>query len=174
MRTRWLFSLGLLLPLACSHVDAPSSAEAPLEATQSDEVWPTDKSMLDAESLMPPPPPGASCPRGGRKYHLDLESKWFWHEVCNEVECSCVYGSKTLSDLEMSTLDAAMQNVAISQREYCGADKPFLTIKVTSALQGAKRYVDSYYKCSGASGDGPFVDNIDGVFSAFRNIVAAE
>ena len=61
-----------------------------------------------------------------------------------------------------------MSEVKISTRELCGADKPMLTLKVTSASQGEKTYTDSFYSCLG--GDRVFVDDIDSAFSALREL----
>jgi len=59
-----------------------------------------------------------------------------------------------------------MGDVKLTTETICGADKPFMTLEVTSPA-GVKKYTDSFYSCMG---EGPFVDNIDGVFSTMRSV----
>jgi len=139
-------------------------------------VWPADRKQLVAETrgggFTPPPPAGSTCGLGAAKYTLDVASKKLSWEVCKLVDWSTpltsVSGSRTLTAREVASIDAAMKDVKLSSGEICGADKPMLNISVTSASKGTKTYTDSFYSCMG--GDRTYVDNIDGVFGAFRDL----
>jgi hypothetical protein len=79
-----------------------------------------------------------------------------------------VSGSKTLTASQLKKVDAAMKQVKVTNEDICGADKPLLNISVTSASKGTVEYTDSFYACMG--GERLYVDNIDGVFGAFRDL----
>jgi hypothetical protein len=138
-------------------------------------VWPTDRKTLVAETagggFTPPPAPGSTCGVGAQKYTLDIAARKLAWEVCSFQDWSTPMhmesGSRTLTRAELATVDAAMNAVSITTEEICGADKPFLSISVTSTSQGTKTYADSFYSCMG---DHTYVDNIDGVFAAFREL----
>jgi hypothetical protein len=59
-----------------------------------------------------------------------------------------------------------MNQVTVAADPQCGADKPYLQLKVTSPA-GEKTYVDSFYQCNG--GTVTYIDGIDGVFGALRD-----
>jgi hypothetical protein len=139
-------------------------------------VWPADAKTLVAQTngggFTPPPPPGSNCNIGAAKYSLDIATKKLAYSQCKFVDwntpLTTVSGNKTLTAAQVAKVDAAMDNVAITTETICGADKPLLTITVSSPSQGTKTFKDSFYSCDG---NGPYVDNIDGVFGAFRDIV---
>lgn len=139
-------------------------------------VWPADRTQLVAESpgggFTPPPPAGSTCAVGAQKYSLDIATRKLSWEVCDLVDWNTpmhlVTGSRTLTEAELATVDAAMNEVTAATHDFCGADKPYLYLEVTSASQGTKKYLDSFYSCQG--GSDTYVDNIDGVFSAFRDL----
>jgi hypothetical protein len=142
--------------------------------TPTNVIWPADKKTLVAETpgggFTPPPPPGSTCAIGKAKYTLDIASRKLAWEECdwngNNTPLHLVTGTTTLTTAEMATVNAAMNDVTLSAGDICGADKPMLTIKVTSPSQGTKTYTDSFYSCMG--GNRTYVDNIDGVFGALR------
>jgi hypothetical protein len=137
------------------------------------DIWPADKQHLVAETagggFTPPPPPGSNCTIGRQKYTLDVETRELTWEMCgwnNGQALKLETGSRVITTAELATVDAAMDEVSVSTRHACGADKPLMSMKVTSASQGTKTYTDSFYSCG--AGDRTYVDNIDGVFSALR------
>ena len=144
--------------------------------TPTNEIWPADRTQLVANSpgggFTPPAPPGSTCTIGLQKYTLDIATKNLSWEKCdwqaNDEPLHLVTGSRVISAAELATVDAAMNEVAIATDEICGADKPFLSIDVTSASQGTKTYTDSFYSCMG--GGRTYVDGIDGVFGALREL----
>ena len=145
-------------------------------AAEADTVWPSDRERLLAQTpgggFTPPAAPGSTCALGAQRYDLDFTTRKLVWEVCSFQDWStplyAIRGSRQLTAAEMASIDAAMNDVAVTSEEICGADKPLLSIEVTSASQGTMKYVDSFYACMGDDMD---VDNIDGVFSAFRALV---
>lgn len=139
------------------------------------DIWPADASKLVAQSpgggFTPPAPPGSTCTIGAAKYSLDIATKALTFETCKFVDWQTPLtkqsGSKTLTAAEMAKVHDAMSALTIAQEQICGADKPYLSVTVESPSQGERTFEDSFYSCNG---NGPFVDNIDGVFGAFRQI----
>ena len=144
--------------------------------TPTSTIWPADRTQLIAESpgggFVPPAPPGSTCTLGVQKYTLDVATRKLTWSRCEWQEDSqplhLATGSRVVTAAELGTVDAAMNDVAIATEEICGADKPMLSIKVTSSSQGTKTYTDSFYSCTG--GNRTYVDNIDGVFGALRDL----
>jgi hypothetical protein len=141
-------------------------------------VWPSDRTNLVAETagggFTPPPPAGSQCAIGAQKYSLDLATKKLAYETCKFVDWNTPLtkqsGNKTLTAAQMAKVDAAMQTIKISNNDICGADKPFLSISVTSTSKGTQKFADEFYSCMDTPGQ-KYVDNIDAIFSAFRDIV---
>src|SRR5262249_113050 len=73
-------------------------------------------------------------------------------------------GTQKLDATEQGTIDAAMKALVVSKSTACGADKGPYTVTVTTP-RGTKTYYASFSICNG--GGKTYVDNIDGVFSAF-------
>lgn len=138
------------------------------------DVWPEDATKLVAESpgggFTPPPPPGSTCAIGRQKYTLTVATRHLEWEQCDFSGTSSplhlVTGSRTLTTAELASVTRAANAVKITTRDICGADKPMLKIKVTTPA-GETTYTDDFYSCFG---QGPFVENIDAVFGAFRNV----
>jgi hypothetical protein len=139
-------------------------------------IWPADSKQLVAESpgggFVPPAPPGSTCGLGKQKYSLDVATRKLSWEQCdwqdNNQPLHLSTGSRLITAAELATVNTAMNDVTLSAGDICGADKPMLSIKVTSPSQGTKTYTDSFYSCMG--GDRTYVDNIDGVFGALRDL----
>lgn len=137
-------------------------------------LWPTNATKLVAESagggFTPPPPPGSTCRVGAAKYSLDLATKKLDWQTCDwrtdGLPLTLKTGSTTVTAAEMAQINAAMNAVKIAEENICGADKPLMTISVTTPA-GSKTYTDSFYSCWG--GDRTFIDNIGGVFAAVRS-----
>lgn len=140
------------------------------------EIWPSDRTQLVAQTagggFTPPPAPGSTCGLGAAKYTLDIASRKLSWEVCKFTDWSTpmhpVSGTRTLSAADVKKVDRAMAQVKLAERDICGADKPMLNIAVTSTSKGTVQYTDSFYACMG--GERTYVDNIDEVFSAFRDV----
>lgn len=144
--------------------------------TPTSTIWPADRTQLVAKSpgggFTPPAPPGSTCTIGRQQYTLDIATRKLTWEQCewqpNNQPLHLATGSRVITAAELATVDAAMNDVKVATDEICGADKPFLSLDVTSASQGTKEYVDSFYSCMG--GGRTYVDGIDGVFGALRDL----
>ncbi len=139
-------------------------------------IWPADRTTLVANSpgggFTPPAPPGSTCTIGRQRFTLDIATRELSWEQCdwqpNNQPLHLSTGSRVITTAELATVDVAMNDVKLATEEICGADKPLLSIDVTSASQGTKTYTDSFYSCMG---DGrTYVDDIDGVFGALREL----
>jgi hypothetical protein len=139
------------------------------------DVWPADAQKLVAQSpgggFAPPAPPGSTCTIGQQKYTLDVATKQLSWEVCESTGAGLALhlttGSRVISAAELAKIDKAADAVKLSAGDICGADKPMLNITVTSPA-GTKTYTDSFYSCMG--GSRTYVDHIDGVFGAMRDV----
>lgn len=136
-------------------------------------IWPASATNVVAESpgggFRPPSPPGSTCTVGHEKFSLDRASRVVTFETCDFAAGTAPLhlktGTKTITVAALAKVEQAMNGVKISTEDMCGADKPFLSITVTTPA-GAKTYTDSFYKCQG--GNRTYVDNIDAVFGALR------
>ncbi len=135
-------------------------------------LWPASATKLVAESpgggFTPPPPPGSTCAIGKQKYTLDRATKVMTSEICglSGGKLTVKTATATITSSELGQITKAMNKVTIATWDMCGADKPLLSITVTTP-DGDKKYTDSFYRCQG--GDRTYVDNIDGVFRAMRD-----
>jgi hypothetical protein len=136
-------------------------------------VWPANATKLVAENkgggFTPPPPAGSEC-NGQSKYTLDVAAKKVSWEVCKRVDWVTPFtketGTTQLNASQLAKINAAMNGVTLAGHDICGADKPLLQISVTAG-GATKTYKDSFYSCMG---DGLYVDHIDSVFVAFREV----
>jgi hypothetical protein len=140
-----------------------------------DPIWPSDAQKLVADSpgggFTPMPPAGSACAYGAQKYAVDLATKAFTYERCTNGATATdplvlAKGGRTITSVELGTIDAAMKGLTPPKDpKACGADKGVYTVIVTSP-RGDATFYDSFYACNG--GGKSYVDNIDGVFEAFR------
>lgn len=139
-------------------------------------IWPLDRKTLVAKSagggFVPPAPAGSTCALGAQKYELDVTTNSLSWETCQFVDLHtplrAVRGAKKLTDAEITAVDRAMGEVSVSTRAICGADKPYLSLSVTTAST-TKTYADSFYSCM-ADHSVVYIDNIDEVFEAFQQM----
>lgn len=142
----------------------------------SNDIYPADTTNLVAQNsgggFTPPPPAGSTCALGAAKYSLDVATRKVTYETCKFVDWQTPLtkqsGTKVLTTAQLAAVVDAAKTMKLATQEICGADKPLLTVTVSSPTQGTKTYKDSFYACQG---NGPFVDDIDGVFAAFRQAV---
>jgi hypothetical protein len=137
------------------------------------DVWPANATKLVAQTggggFTPPPPAGSTCTVGAAKYVLDVASRELSWDFCNWTTDGTpmhnVSGSRVLTAREVATITKAADAVKVTTNDICGADKPLLTISVTTPTS-TRKYTDSFYACNG--GNSTYVENIDGVFGAMR------
>jgi hypothetical protein len=161
----------------------PSGGAAPGAATpaqQQSAVWPSDAKMLVVEStgnafFSFPLPPGSNCAPGAQKYTLDLATKTLTFATCKTAGGSApflnVTGSKAMTADDLAAVDAAMKGVVVSQDLQCLQDIGIVSVTITSASGGSKTFLDSVAGCPGQAG--PFLGNLDPVFTAFEHVVDA-
>lgn len=138
-------------------------------------VWPANATKLVANNagggFTPPPAPGSVCGLGAANYSLDVASRKLTWKECSFADWNTPMkwetGSRVLTVAELASLKLVLKNVKISDNDICGADKPFMTMTV-STPSGDKKYTDDFYSCR--ADQGPFVDNIDSVFAALRDL----
>ena len=154
---------------------APSTWYGKPWGNPANEIFPNDATKLVAHTagggFTPPPPPGAQCAIRAAPNELDVATRRVKWETCQfagwDKPLTPARGERTLTRAEHDRVVAAAKGVKISSQHICGADKPLLTITVATPSREVT-YKDSFYACTGA---GPFVDNIDGVFGAFRAVL---
>jgi hypothetical protein len=136
------------------------------------DVWPSDATKLVAEphggGSTPPPPAGSTCGMGAAKYTFNVATSTLSWERCKWVDANTPMttesGSRVVSAAHVRSINDAANGVTVADESICGADKPMLTISVSTATS-TKKYTDAFYSCRG--GNSTYVNNIDGVFSAF-------
>lgn len=142
-----------------------------------DVVWPATATGFTADDdgggFVPSPPPNSSCATGEAHYTYTRATQLLAWRVCDTSGAPYVMrsGSRVLGANERAQVEAAMSELTVAQAmSGCGADKPALSVTVTKA-SGSTRYLDSFDSCTRESG-GPYVDHIDGLFSALRSIAS--
>lgn len=158
--------------------DALPGADAGADATADaaiDTIWPADAEKLVADSpgggFVPMPPAGSECNYGAQRYTVEIATRAFTFQRCTAGATATDplkldKGGRTLTAGELATVDAAMKKLTPPKDPMaCGADKGVYTVTVTSP-RGDATFYDSFYVCQG--GGKVYVDNIDGVFEAFR------
>ncbi|HXI56397.1 MAG TPA: hypothetical protein VNO55_10075 [Polyangia bacterium] len=101
----------------------------------------------------------ASC----TNYTLVIATKAFTASDCSATVPRV---SRTLTDAEFGTVDAAMAKLKVTTQTNCGADKGVLEIRVKGNDGTETWFRDSFYACQ--AGGGIFVDNIDSPIAALR------
>ncbi|HEX7601940.1 MAG TPA: hypothetical protein VF316_10060 [Polyangiaceae bacterium] len=121
----------------------------------------------------PSPPPGSEC-TGGATYTLTVATRalsWEIYVIGNPYPFpwQLQKGQRTLTPTELGSVATAMKQVVVAGTvNTCGADKPLLTVTV-STPKYAQEYTDSIYQCQGQGK--LYVDSIDGAFTAVAALV---
>lgn len=144
--------------------------------TPSGGVWPSDATKVVTRSsgggFTPPPPPGSTCALGASNVTLDLATRKLDWELCQFIDwktpLTLVKGSRVVSAAEAASVVLAGKELAVTKNDFCGADKPWMEVKITSAAKGEQSYVDSFYACNGQGLT--YVDNIEAIFGAMRDL----
>ena len=180
MRASWIFA-GSLLVAACSSSSTSTTTEdagldgsTVTDAEADGGIAPTSAiTKIAADSagggFAPAPPDGSACVRGYQHYDYDAATKKMTFKRCAEGATSTdplvlETGDRDLTDAQIKTLDDAVAAMKITKETGGGADKPVLTVTLTTAA-GPTTYYDSFY--SNLNDGKTYVDNIDGVFAAF-------
>lgn len=137
-------------------------------------IWSDDVTKLAAENsgggFAPPGPPGSSCARSAAKYELDLATRTLAYARCEAATPTAPFamktGSKKLSAAQTKAIVDAARAASIHTGDMCGADKPMLSVRVTTPA-GTKKYLDAFYSCRG--GSSKYIDGIDAIFGAMSD-----
>jgi hypothetical protein len=94
------------------------------------------------------PLPGSRCSSGAAEHTLEIATLELDSVTCesNGGPLQQVQRSRTLTATEMAELEPALQRLEVVDEEICGADKPAITLTVTTA-SGTREYRDSFYSC---------------------------
>lgn len=136
--------------------------------------WPASSTKLVAHStsgFAPWPPPGSTCQLGQATYTYDVAAKKLAWDVCQYAEGGKPFlnakGSKVLTAAQIDGIVKSVKSLKVSTSDICGADKPGMTVTVTSA-NGEKAFLDDFYACQ--KEEGTYVSNIGVVFGALRDV----
>jgi hypothetical protein len=114
-------------------------------------VWSTSVRTLVISSAgggLVPQLPGAQCLSGAGKHTLEVGTLRLDSITCegSSGPLRQVERSRTLTAAEMSELDPALQRLEVVDEDSCGADKPEISLTVTTA-SSTREYRDSFYSC---------------------------
>ncbi len=169
----WLTFMAVLEMAGCGGSDT----EIPRQDEQS--IFTSDVKVLVAENegggFAPPAPPGSECIIGAAKYTLTVASRQFDWKQCRSSGLDpykLAQGSRLLDATEFKNLSQALSNLKVVKADGCGADKPVLTMTITTS-QGTQKYMDSFYGCNFK--DLPLLDTsaMDQTFSEFYALAMA-
>lgn len=109
------------------------------------------------------PPTGAACDPQRAGYTLtvaDHRLAWSYCAVTGDGSAAADYaptsGARALSDAEWAALQPTLRGLVVDDGKTCGADKPTLTLVVTTAA-GDLTYGDGFYGC--AIKDKPLIES---------------
>jgi hypothetical protein len=155
--------LALFLLSACTAASGPTDASTPSDAGVP--LWPVGATRVNATRGVGLAP--ELCPDGGTSLRESLWSLSLPDGALTLTRCGDVLSDRTLTAAELASFDTAMRGLSHPVRQICGADKPALTLALTTP-EGPRRYEDSFYACNGTPGV-IYVDNIDPVFTTLSN-----
>ncbi|MBK7535784.1 MAG: hypothetical protein IPI49_10545 [Myxococcales bacterium] len=94
-------------------------------------------------------PPGSECVTGSAEYTLSISSSALtslttWR--CEGAPLRKVARQRSLDSAELSALQPTLRQLTVVDSAQCGADKPKLTLRVTTAGKTVE-YRDSFYGC---------------------------
>jgi hypothetical protein len=137
-------------------------------------IWPADATRLVAHNqgggFTLPAPPGSICPVGESLYTVTVaDRKLVWHLCRGDrpvTPLAYVDGERVLTQAELDGVVVQLAKLTLFEGQGCGADKPFLTLKIASPA-GEEEYVDSFYACQKR---GIYVEGMDPAFAALDEL----
>lgn len=119
--------------------------------------------------------PTSTCRPADNTFTLVLASRQLRWKSCSDVandgglvRLDYVEGEKTLTETEYASVTSALDALVLSNRG-CGADKPKLTLEVTTP-HGTTTFLDDFYRCNK---DGNYVHGLDAVFGQFDTLTSS-
>lgn len=157
------------------HDASAGCASATPTTTTGDSVWSSCVTVLTADDegggFVPTPPPGSTCASGAAHYEYDVDAAAIHWSRCRQgatakdpyTTVSGVYG---VSASDAKAIASAAANVRVSSLQSCGADKPLLTLSVTTPA-GEQTYEDEFYACNTNK---VAVSNLDELLATFDKL----
>jgi hypothetical protein len=155
-------------------------AAAAASCTSSDDsVWSSSVSRLVLRSsggFLPPSQPTADCPMEVTEYTLVVADRTLGVRRCSPGPDAphplmLTTASRSLTASEFDALVPKLEALRVVSVDTCGADKPELTVSVTTP-SGTTEYGDSFYSCP-YNDTRPKIDTtaLDGAIQAFGRLV---
>ncbi len=138
-------------------------------------VWPSNASKLVARDegggfVGPYSPPGSDCVLSEATYTLMVGTRILASAQCEAAGAGAPlhlrFTTRTISSEELCRVSHAMRGLILSDRAVCGADKPFLSVAVSTFARTTTTYRDEVNSCQ--TGNDPYVRNIDAVFEVLQ------
>lgn len=145
-----------------------------------DSVWSSSVSRLVIRSsggFLPPSQPTADCPTEGVEYTLVVADRTLSARRCSPAPGApypllLSTASRTLTPAEFDGLVPKLEALRVVRVDTCGADKPAITVMVTTP-SGTAEYADSFYSCPNDNDDRPTIDTtaLDAAIQACGHLV---
>jgi hypothetical protein len=134
--------------------DAPgeTSVDAGADAIVDASVYPdgvTNIVVTEKGGYIAPGPDGSTCTPIDDTYGIALPTRELTWKCCRPTDAGpyeLSTGTKTLSAAEYVPVDTALHALTLSNRKYCGADKPVGKITLTTP-SGVVTFHDDFYTC---------------------------
>jgi hypothetical protein len=143
-----------------------------------DSVWSSSVNRLvlrRSGGFLAPSQPTADCPVQGVEYTLVVADRSLNASRCTPGPTAPyplihTTASRTLSTADLDTLVPKLEALRVVSVDTCGADKPAVTVTVTTA-SGTTEYADSFYSCNDDD-DRPTIDSeaLDAAAQAFGQL----
>jgi hypothetical protein len=122
--------------------------------------------------LRPPPPPGSDCEPSSAKYTYTVATASIaWSKCLGGTTASDPFklktGTSAVAASDAAALQAVLAAVKVATPSACGADKPLLTVTITTA-GGTREYTDDFYACQGNGK--VYVSDIDPLFAKLAEL----
>jgi len=143
-------------------------------------VWSSSVSRLvlrSAGGFLQPSQPTADCPTEGVEYTLVVAGRSLSVRRCSPGRTDpyplmLTAVSRALTGAEFDALVPKLQALRVISVDTCGADKPEVTVTVTTP-GGTHEYADSFYSCPNDNDTRPTIDTaaLDAALQAFGQLL---
>ena len=148
--------------------------------SSNDSVWSSSVTKLVLRSsggFLAPSQPTADCPTEGVEYTLVVADPSLSARRCSPAPGApypllLTTASHTMTRAEFDALLPKLQALRVVSVDTCGADKPVVTVTVTTP-SGTSEYADSFYSCPNDNDTRPTIDTaaLDAAIGAFGKLV---
>jgi hypothetical protein len=147
--------------------------------SSNDSVWSSSVTKLvlkSAGGFLPPSQPTADCPTEGVEYTLVVADRTLSARRCSPAPGApypllLSTASRVLTGDQFDALLPKLQALRVVSVDTCGADKPEVTVTVTTP-SGTSEYADSFYSCPNDNDTRPTIEttSLDAAISAFGEL----